>query len=170
MIPLVVVVLWGVIGLAACSRDSGSSPPPAATTPSSASVAAPPPAAPLPPPTALADVLYRLADPAVPGADKVGLVEHATAGDAAALDRFGRALQDGGFMPLTFEATDVAWAPATPGNVVATIAVKAPNRQAGGDFTFPMEFTVARGSWQLTRQTADLLLELGGAASPTPTR
>ena len=145
-------------------------PPPAATTPSSAPVAAPPPAAPLPPPSALTDVLFRLADPAVPGADKVGLVEHATAGDAAALDRFGRALQDGGFTPLTFEARDVTWAPVTPGNVVSTVVVKAPNRQSGGDFTFPMEFTPVRGSWQLTRQTADLLLELGGAPSPTPTR
>ena len=115
-------------------------------------------------------MLYRLADPAVPGADKVGLVEHATAGDAAALDRFGRALQDGGFTPLTFEARDVAWAQATPGDVVATIVVKAPNRQSGGDFTFPMEFAPVHGTWQLTRQTADLLLELGEATSPTPTR
>ena len=159
------------LGLSGCGDESH----PAATstslvTTTSTSIAAAPASAPLPPPTALTDVLYRLADTSVPGADKVGLVEHATAGDAAALDRFGRALQDGGFTPLTFEARNVAWAQATPGDVVATIVVKAPNRQSGGDFTFPMEFTPVRNTWQLTRQTADLLLELGEATSPTPTR
>ena len=85
-------------------------------------------------------MLYRLSDPAVPGADKIGLVESATADDAAALDRFGQALADSGSMPLTFEATDLQWSEAEPGNVVATVTVTTANRQAGGDFTFPMEF------------------------------
>ena len=69
---------------------------------------------------------------------------------------------------MTFEATDLAWSEADPGDVVATITVKAANRPSGGDFTFPMEFTPVRDTWQLTRQTADLLLQLGQA--PTPRR
>ena len=67
---------------------------------------------------------------------------------------------------MTFEARDLAWAQATPGNVVATIVVKAAEPAAGGDFTFPMEFTPLRDTWQLTRQTADLLLELGDGDLP----
>ena len=131
-------------------------------------VAAPAPTtAPLPPPTALTDVLYRLADPSVPGADKVGLVQYATADDATALDGFGRALKDGGFTPLTFQATDLGWSDADPGNVVATINVSTANPDTGG-FTFPMEFNPTRNTWQLTRQTADLLLQLGASQSSTP--
>ena len=106
----------------------------------------------------------------MPGADKVGLVEHATAGDAAALDRFGRALQDGGFMPLTFEATDVAWAQATPGNVVATIVVKAAEPASRRRLHLPMEFTPLR---DLATDPADRGSAAGtgrGRPSPTPTR
>ena len=114
-------------------------------------------------------MLYRLADASVPGADKVGLVEHGTAADAEALDKFGRALADSGFTPLTFEATDLVWSQSDPGNVVATIAVKAANRPSGGNFTYPMEFNPLRNTWQLTRQTADLLLQLGQTPTATPT-
>ena len=49
----------------------------------------------------------RLADPNIPGTDKVGLVQYGTPADAAALDRFGKALHDSGYAPLTFEATDL---------------------------------------------------------------
>jgi hypothetical protein len=123
----------------------------------------------LPPPTALTDVMARLADPNMPGAQKVGLVEYATADDAAALDRFGRALRDGGFMPLSFEATDLTWSQSHQGNVVANVIIKTANRQAG-DFMFPMEFSPTHGSWQLTRQTAEMLLQLGQETTATPTR
>ncbi|HEX2283388.1 MAG TPA: hypothetical protein VHI10_00965 [Mycobacterium sp.] len=128
-----------------------------------------PTTAPLPAPTALTDVLHRLADPNVAGAHKVDLIEFATPDDAAALDRFTKAVHDGGFAPLAFEARDLTWAQSDPGNVDATVVVTSANRQAGGDFTFPMEFTPAHGSWQLTRRTADLLLELGQQPAPTPT-
>ena len=65
-------------------------------------------------------MLVRLSDPAVPGADKIGLVELATADDAAALDKFGRALADNGALPLTFDATDLKWS-------------ETQGRQRGGD-------------------------------------
>jgi hypothetical protein len=156
------------LGLAGCGNESRPAPPPpAATTPST--IAQPPPPAPLPPPDALTAVLSKLADPAVRGEEKVGLVEHGTADDAAALNKFGKALQDGGFTPLTFEASDLVWSQADPGNVVATITVRTANRQSGGEFSFPMEFNPLRNGWQLTRQTADLLLQLGQPPTPTPT-
>jgi len=33
-----------------------------------------------------------------------------------------------------------------------------------------MEFSPQQNSWQLTRKTADLLLQLGPTPTPTPTR
>lgn len=134
-----------------------------------------PPTAPLPAPEALTGVLDRLADVNVPGADKVVLVEQGTADDAAALDKFGRALADNGFVPLTFEATDLAWSQTEPKNVVATIKVASGGENAR-DFSFPMEFTPHGDGWQLTRHTADLLLVMGAGAeasappAPTPPR
>jgi hypothetical protein len=166
VIPLVAVAFSGVIGLAAC--NSGSPPAPS-EPPSATSVVADPAApvsSPLPPPQALTDLLYRLSDPAVPGADKVGLVEVATVDDAAALDRFGRALADSGALPLTFDATDLKWSESELGNVVATVNVTTAN-EPPAKFSFPMEFTPVRDRWQLTRKTADLLLEFGEAPTPT---
>ena len=119
-----------------------------------------PVSSPLPPPEALIDVLNRLSDPAVPGADKIGLVELATADDAAALDKFGKALADNGALPLTFEAVDLKWSETEAGNVVATVNVTTANKPPG-KFSFPMEFTPVRDGWQLTRKTADLLLDFG---------
>ena len=114
--------------------------------------------------------MSRLADPNIPGTDKVGLVQHGTPADAAALDRFGKALHDSGYAPLTFEATDLTWAQDQPGNVIANITVTTANPQTGGDLKFPMEFSPQQDSWQLTRQTADLLLEMGQQPTATPTR
>jgi hypothetical protein len=88
--------------------------------------------------------MSRLADPNIPGTDKVGLVQHGTPADAAALDRFGKALQDSGYAPLTFEATDLTWAQDQPGNVIANITVTTANPQAGGNLKFPMEFSPRR--------------------------
>lgn len=169
MLPLVAFAFVAVIGVSACD----SSPPPAPSAPSStAAVTAPsaPVSSPLPPPEALTDVLARLSDPTVPGADKIDLIELATAGDAAALDKFGHALADNGALPLTFDATDLKWSEAEAANVVATVNVTTAN-QPPGKFSFPMEFTPVRDKWQLTRKTANLLLEFGeGATATTPPR
>ncbi|WP_254849335.1 hypothetical protein [Mycobacterium sp. GA-1841] len=134
-----------------------------------ATAPAEPPAAPLPAADALTGVLYQLADVNVAGPDKVGLVEQGTADDAAALDKFSHALADNGFSPLAFEATDLAWSPTEPKNVVATVRVTAASDDAR-QFTFPMEFTPHGDGWQLTRHTADLLLVMGsGGKSPAST-
>lgn len=112
--------------------------------------------------------MARLADPAVPGDQKITLIEEGTPDEAAGLDRFAIALRDNAALPLTFEARDLAWSQAVPGNVVTTMVIKQANPQ-GSEFRYPMEFAPSDGSWQLTRQTADLLLELDGTA-PTPPR
>ena len=160
-----------VTALGLCGCGSGTSTDDTARpSPISASTTAPvtPPSAPLPAPETLTDVLYRLADVAVPGADKIALVEQGTPGDAAALDKFGRALDDNGFLPLTITATDLAWSPSEHGNVVATVDVTAESDPARR-FSFPMEFTAHGDGWQLTRHTADQLLVLGAdAAAPAP--
>lgn len=128
--------------------------------------------APLPPPQALTDVMARIADQNVPGADKVDLVESGTPEDAAGMDKFSKALADGGYQPVTFEATDLRWAQGTPGKVLALVTIKTAGTQAK-DFQFPMEFNFVDNKWQLTRRTADALLHLGEVApappSPTPT-
>lgn len=153
-------------GLCGCD----SPPPPAAPETETTSVvaSAAPASTPLPAPEALVDVLNRLSDPAVPGADKVGLVELATADDAAALDRFGKALADNGALPLTFEAVDLKWSETEAGNVVATVNVTTADKPPG-EFSFPMEFTPVHNGWELTRKTANLLLDFGqGATAPSP--
>ena len=106
--------------------------------------------------------MARLADPAVPGDQKITLIEQGTPDEAAGLDRFAIALRDNAALPLTFEARDLAWSQAVPGNVVTTMVIKQANPQ-GSEFRYPMEFAPSDGSWQLTRQTADLLLELDTA-------
>ncbi|RDH79321.1 hypothetical protein DVS77_07790 [Mycolicibacterium moriokaense] len=148
--------------------DSGAPPAPSEppSTTAVASPVAPPASSPLPPPDALTDVLARLSDPAVSGADKVALVELATADDAAALDKFAKALGDNGALPLTFEAVDLKWSETEPGNVVATVNVTTANKPPD-TFSFPMEFTPVRDGWQLTRKTADLLLDFGEGATAT---
>jgi hypothetical protein len=124
--------------------------------------------APLPPPTALTDVTVRLTDAHIPGAEKLDVIEMGTPDDAAAMDKFGQALRDGGYTPMTFEAADLRWAEGTKGNVLALVTIRTANAEAG-DFRFPMEFRFADNHWQLTRATADALLQLGEAPPPTPT-
>jgi len=153
-------------GLSGCSEDTSSAPGPTAVP-----LMKPPTetGAPLPAPTTLTDVLGRLADPNVPGSVKVGLVENGTAADAAALDRFAKALHDSAYAPVTVDAAGLMWADDQPGNVIANVTIKAANPKAGNDMTFPMEFTPQGDSWQLTRKTTDLLLQLGQQPTTTPT-
>ncbi|KWX59620.1 hypothetical protein ASJ79_09505 [Mycobacterium sp. NAZ190054] len=161
--------LVAALGVGGCSTAehpaAGPAPsPPAVTssTPPPAPVPDTPGGPPLPPPTALTDVLARLSDPAVPGDQKITLIENATPAEAQALERFAVALRDNGSLPLAFEARDLVWSQEDPGNVVATVAIT-PANPPGAQFTFPMEFAPSDGSWQLTRQTADLLLALDDA-------
>jgi hypothetical protein len=165
------------LGLSGCSDDGedAAGPPVATPPPITAPPTVPPPpttpGAPLPAPAALTDVMTRLADANVPGADKVGLVEYGTPADAEALDRFAKALRDNGYAPMTFDIKDLIWAQDEPGNVVANVTMKAggPAGGSGKDLTFPMEFSPQQNSWQLTRKTADLLLQMGKVPTATPT-
>jgi hypothetical protein len=173
-----IVAALGVSGCAAHAPESTAASPTTATS-------APVQAVTLPDAAALIDVLNRLSDPAVAGSDKLPLVEAATDDDAAALDKFAKALQDNHMLPLAFTATDLVWSPDAPGNVTANVHAT-PAAQGVGAFSFPMEFKPAGPGWQLSRQTADLLLALGATAQassapvpapavptpapPTPTR
>lgn len=155
------------LGAVGCS-PAPSGAPAALSTPEPVPAAADP--GPLPAPAVLTDVMSRLADPAVPGAEKFGLVADATPLEAGTLDRFAAALRDGGFAPPVFAAGDIRWA--TPPTVVATITVSPadPAGPAGSterdDFSFPMEFRATPEGWQLTRETAEMLLAFGDAATP----
>ncbi|OMC20644.1 hypothetical protein [Mycobacterium sp. SP-6446] len=158
-----------VIGLSGCSHkepkvasSSPSAPVPAASSP----LIVAPPTAPLPPPEALTEVLNRLADPNVPGINKVSLVEGATPESAATLDKFTNALRDNGYLPMTFAANNLAWSDKNPSDVMATVSINTP-RANNGKFTFPMEFTPFQGGWQLSRRTAEMLLALGNSPSDT---
>jgi hypothetical protein len=164
------------LGLSACAQPGPTEHPAASAVPEAVSTSSTPPREPIPDtpggpslPTsnALVDVMARLADPAVPGGEKLTLIEGGAAGEAVGLDRFAAALRDNGSLPLTFEVRDLAWSPSAPGNVIATVVIRTANQQ-GGDFVYPMEFAQTKGSWQLTRQTADLLLQLDPAATTAP--
>ncbi len=158
------------LGLSAC----GLEPVPPMPEPSASSSVVPggpsaAPQAPLPTPEALVGVLTKLADPSVPGEQKVALVQFATPEDGEALDRFARAAVDGGLAPLTFQATDLSWSPTDYGDVVATVTVSSANPASEArPFSYPMQFTLHEGAWKLTRVTADQLLELGSVPSPAP--
>lgn len=163
-------VVAAVVGTAGCSSHQqpriASSAPPAAPPTSSTVVVSP--TTPLPTPEALTDILARLADPKVPGINKVGLVEGATPESAGTLDNFTNALRDNGYLPMSFVARDIAWSDKTPSNVVATIDVNTA-QPANASFHFPMEFTPFQGGWELSRRTAEMLLALGKSpAAPPP--
>ncbi|ULE35828.1 hypothetical protein K3G64_18955 [Mycobacterium sp. IDR2000157661] len=169
------------LGLVGCGDDESAQTPPVATPAPITrppTVTAPPdsaPTAPLPPPAALTDVMARIADPNIPGVEKLDAIEMATPDDAVAMDKFGQALRDGGLTPTTFEAKDLTWADDSQGGqqgaqpaVLAMITIRTADADAG-EFTFPMEFHFADGRWKLTRDTADALLQLGDVPAPTPT-
>ncbi|BBZ04082.1 hypothetical protein MCHIJ_35190 [Mycolicibacterium chitae] len=152
-------IFVAAFGLSGCSDDPGAEPR-APVTPTTTSAPAPA-VAPLPDPAALTDVLARLSDPAIPGDAKLPLVEGATPDQAGALDGFAKALADNQLLPLSFTATELSWSEADPGNVWATVTAT-PAKPESGPLTFPMEFQPAGDGWQLTRETADLLLAFGG--------
>jgi len=160
------------VNVSGCSRDvSQPSPGPpnsiSETGGFGPTVQTPTDPGPLPPPEALSDVITRLADPAVPGTDKLALVENTTGADAAVLDTFATALRDTRFTPVTVRASDIV--SSGSGDVVATIKVSGPDSGPdGGEFSFPMEFRRAGDGWQLTRQTADMLFAFGNARSAAP--
>lgn len=142
------------------SQPAASAPP--MPTVSSTTVTDP---GPPPPPEALTDVMARLTDPAVPGAEKLPLVQNSVPTDAPALDQFSAALRDGGFTPVVVKTTGVRWAGA-PGEVLATVTMSTTNPANPGEFSFPMEFRSSPGGWQLTRDTAEMLLAFGNARGP----
>lgn len=161
------------LGLGGCSADVASPPTDQPTTTSILAAAAPPAdAGPLPAPEALSDVMSRLADPAVSGADKLALIQNTAPTDGAALDRFTTALRDTGFTPVTVSASEIRWSDNHPGHVLATIKVTGPDpgpsEAGGGEFAFPMEFGRTGTTWQLTRETADMLLAFGNAHTDAP--
>jgi hypothetical protein len=150
------------LGLSGCSGDEHGASPSTKPAPPSASLTSTATAqvAPLPRPAALAEVLYRLADPSVPGSQKLNLVEGAGPDNAAVLDQFAMALLNGGFAPMKFDVRDVAWSDRDPADVVANVKVSSPNPGVA-TFSFPMEFTPYQGGWQLSARTAYVLLAFG---------
>jgi hypothetical protein len=159
-----------VLGLPGCSNDEdGASPERAqASTSASMSPTAAPQAAPLPPPQALAGVLSRLADPAVPGPQKLNLVEGATPESAGVFDQFANALINGGFAPVKFDVREVNWSDRDPADVLANVDVSSTNAK-GPHFAFPMEFKPYQGGWQLSARTADVLLAFRADTPQPPT-
>ena len=158
-------------GLAGCSHSEPkvlpSTSSAAASPTSSPLIVTAPPTAPLPVPEALVDVLNRLVDPALPGMNKINLVEGASPESAVTLDKFVTALRDNGYLPMSFVTNNIAWSDKNPSNVVATVTVNTAKGN-NGTFTFPMEFAPLQGGWQLSRRTAEMLLALGNSPAPTP--
>ena len=160
------------LGVSACSANQPKvvSSSPSSPVPVTSSLPSAPPTTPLPAPNALTDVLARLADPNIPGINKVNLVEGATPETAGTLDHFINALRDNGYLPMTFAAKDIAWSDTNPSNVMATVTVNTAQAN-NASFTFPMEFTPFQAGWQLSRRTAEMLLALGkspAATTPAP--
>lgn len=155
------------LGFSGCSPTSSDS---AKTAPSpTAGIVSAPVAAALPPSEALTDVLNQLADPNLPGVNKVGLVEGATPEGAGTLEKFVNALRDNGYLPMTFTASNIGRSDKNPSDVSATVSINTA-RADQGVFTFPMEFAPYQGGWQLSRRTANMLLALGnspGESNPT---
>lgn len=158
------------LGLSGCSADEhgASSETEPLPTPARLTSTAAAQVAPLPPPDALAGVLYRLADPSVPGTQKLNLVEGATPDNAAVLDQFATALLNGGFAPMKVDVRDLAWSDRDPADVRADVNVSSSNPN-GPRFSFPMEFKPYQGGWQLSARTADVLLAFSTAQPAPPT-
>lgn len=157
-----------VLTLSACSGSgdkasptSSSAAQPAAT--SAAAAAAPD--HPLPDPAALNDVLNKLADPNLPGTEKITAVQGAT---PEQLDKFTKAIGDAGFSPLSFTVKDPKWSTETPGDVEAVVTINSPSPKMGG-FAVPMSFSPEGEGWKLSKRTSDLLLKTGTSLAGTGT-
>jgi hypothetical protein len=158
-----------VLGLSGCSRDEQDAVPETAPPPTSASLSSTPApqATPLPLPEALAAVLYRLADAAVPGTQKLNLVEGATPENVGVFDQFAGALVNGGYAPVKVDVRDVGWSDRDQADVVANVNISSPNPR-GPRFSFPMEFKPYQGGWQLSARTAEVLLAFQTASVAPP--
>jgi hypothetical protein len=166
-LALISAAAVATIGLSGCSPgDSKTAAPASPTAPGAPNSVVAAPAGALPSPDALTDVLNRLADPNVPGINKLNLVEGATPESAATLDKFINALRDNGYLPMSFVANNVAWSDKNPPDAAATITVNTAKGNTG-KFTFPMEFVPFQGGWQLSRRTGDMLLALGNSPATT---
>ena len=165
-VPIVILsIVMAVAALTAsgCSNHDPSRSISTSMMPPPTVTAAPADSGPLPTPGALTDVMYRLADSGIPGADKLSLVQNVAPSEAATLDKFASALRDGGFAPVMFEATDIRWSDTQSGDVLATITVTTTNPGNRAEFTFPMEYLPAGSGWQLSRETAETLLAFDSA-------
>lgn len=165
----VVAASAAVLALTACSSSNDKAAPasPPVTQPaSSAAAAAAVPDHPLPDPAVLTDVLNRLGDPNLPGAEKVTAVQGAT---PEQLDKFTKAIGDAGFSPLSFTVKDPKWSTETAGDVEAVVTINSPSPKMGG-FAVPMSFSPEGQGWKLSKRTSDLLLKTGtslaGTAAP----
>src|SRR6202453_5445378 len=144
------------LGLSGCSTTESKTSPASSTLPASSSPVAVTPTAALPPPEALTDVLNRLADPNVPGVNKLNLVEGTTPESAATLDKFANALRDNGYLPMTFAANDIAWSDKNPSDVAATVSVNTAGSSNGGG-TVPVGFAPPqRGRALVPRTTGNV--------------
>ncbi len=155
-----------VLALTACSSSSDKAAPVSSSVSQPTSPAAAVPDHPLPDPAVLTDVLNRLADPTLPGAEKVTAVQGAT---PEQLDKFTKAIGDAGFSPLSFTVKDPKWSTETAGDVEAVVTINSPSPKMGG-FAVPMSFSPEGQGWKLSKRTSDLLLKTGtslaGTAAP----
>ncbi|CPW54119.1 Putative lipoprotein LppK precursor [Mycobacteroides abscessus] len=157
-----------VFALSACGSSSDKASPTSSSAPqstASSAAAAAAPDHPLPDPAALTDVLNRLADPNLPGAEKVTAVQGAT---PEQLDKFTKAIGDAGFSPLSFTVKDPKWSTETPGDVEAVVTINSPSPKMGG-FAVPMSFSPEGEGWKLSKRTSDLLLKTGTSLAGTGT-
>ena len=72
---------------------------------------------------------------------------------------------------MTCTASDIRWSDHQAGDAIATVNITTANPATPGGFTFPMEFHPAQGGWQLSRETADMIMAFGNArtgAGPAP--
>ncbi len=161
------VALGAALVLPGCSPEAAQPPPLSPSVSTTTTPPAPPVDPGLPEPGALTDVLYRLADPEVPGGEKLALVQGASDTDAETLDRFAAAMRDNGYRPPTFTAADLAWADGGPPNdVLATITVSKDGEEGG--FSLPMEFVRTDDQWQLSTDTFTMLMDVPAPASEKP--
>lgn len=99
--------------------------------------------------------MNRIADSAVPGAEKTALIEDAAPTDAAAMDKFGVALRQAGYDPVSFEARDLRWVQGSTDRVSALVTLKTENpRPATSRIRWSSPWPTAPGSWRVALPTS----------------